>query len=339
MVMRVVASVLCGVIGLGLLFGGAMPARRSGATHPVVGVEADRVRSPVLWVRSDARNSGLAGSIAGVAGALAGPIVGEEVSAVSLDEAPELAWWRVRDESQFQLGLDLSELRARVPERFGDQRVNEALHALGLANARGLVLEIGGGAIGRAGEPRVMLTVSYRAWAADRSRSLRVSEESSFAGANRVVLSPRWEDWIERGIACHRALLQPLDRSPFDAARAAWERRHAQRQRQLLAALAGPIVVGGAGQDGCLAYALVGLGPRADAGLVMRTLAIVAGPLCSELAFDVETGVGRASVALLEGTAFGELEWSLVEFERKRWVLVTRAGEGEEIAGLLAGAP
>jgi hypothetical protein len=128
-------------------------------------------------------------------------------------------------------------------------------------------------------------------------------------------------------------MLDALDRSPFEARRGAWDRRHGSKLRQVIAALEGPIVFGQAGGEG---YALVRLGARADVEMVMRQLAIVVGPVCEGAAWDAEAGVGRGRIGVLAGTAYESVEWGVMELGGREWVVVTREGAGEMVRAALS---
>lgn len=315
----------------------AAPERQLG------GRERGEASPAALWVWSggeDPSNADFGGltpeSIGEVAAALASSVVAG-VDARLLGEPPTIQWWSAAqagapgEDACFAVGLDLNELRSSDPERFADQRVNEALHALGVANARGVVLEVGP-AVGEQNTARrvtAQLVVSYRSWEPEASVRVPLSITSSLSGPDRVVIQARFGAWIEAAVAAHRALLEPLRRSPFDAEVASWERRHGQKLRQVLGALEGPVVVGASGGDW---YAMVGIGTRADAPVVMRSLAMVLGPVCERVQFDAQTSNGRATIVALRGTALQDVEWRLVQWEGRRWVLVTEEGLADAVA-------
>jgi len=259
---------------------------------------------------------------------LAEAIVGE-IDVETPEAAPELSWWNVADADgscRAVLGWNLNELRSRHPDRFADQRINEALHELGLANARGVMFEVG---------ERVEMVVSYRSWAVDRAERVVLSPSAGVAAAAGVgvAIQPQWSAWVEACLACHRALLEPLDRSPFDARLGSWDRRNGQKLRSVFRALEGPIVVGQSGGDW---FVMVRLGARADEAMVMRLLGVVIEPVCDEIAFDAPTGGGRARVNALADTGYNRVEWRVVQRERRRWLVVTREGAGVDVARALA---
>jgi hypothetical protein len=270
--------------------------------------------------------------------ALVSALLGEPVDSAVLEAAPELGWWGSGDAATdgVRFGLDLNALRAGRPELFEDQRLNQALWELGLANARGVVLECDLFDAGGRNGGTAQLVLSYRDWDADGAETLRLSPGRAPAigpaGSPRVAITPAWQEWIDSFIAAHRAMLDPLQRSPFDAELHSWKRRHEQKLRQVTASLEGPIVLGAIGDEG---YALIGVGGRADAGMLQRNLGIVLGPL-GGASFDPRGGVGRVRVGVLAGTEFERLEWRIVEAGQRRWMLVTREGIGDAVAAGLS---
>ena len=176
------------------------------------------------------------------------------------------------------------------------------------------------------------LFVSYRDWESNRSEEIVLSVDHAVAGGGRVAIRPRWGDWIDAVVACHRSLLDPLARSPFDATLASWQRRHEQKLRQVTASLDGPVILGAQGGE---AFALIGLGPRADAALVTRNLVTVLDPI-GDARLQAAGQEGHVTIDALAGTEFSAVEWRTIVLGRKSWMLVTRAGEGESVAAALS---
>lgn len=301
-----------GALACAAVFGGA---GESGATRTVAMPVARQAAGAVVWVwRTEAQANDGDAALLAVVERLVECVTGD-VEAARLAEAPEIAWWDAgaRDESvRLVVGIDLNTLRAAHAERFADQRLNDALHELGVANARGVVIEVG---------ERVEMVLSYRAWGVDEAERVVLSPSGAAAGqlASGAAIRPEWMAWIQAGIACQRAMLEPIARSPFDARRASWERRHGQKLRQVASAMEGPIVFGEENGDACV---MVRLGARADEATVLRLLGVVIEPVCDEIVMEADSG--RARIRVLAGTEFERVRWRVVERERRRWIVVTR---------------
>jgi hypothetical protein len=292
--------------------------------------------TPVLWVHADLGREDVAHRAGPVVGALVSALLGQEMDATVVERAPDLGWWSLEDAATdgVRIGLDLNALRAGRPELFDDQRLNQALLELGLANARGVVLECDlFDAVGRNGGT-AQLAVSYRDWDSGAAEAIGLSpgRAPAVAGSGRIAITPAWQEWIDSAIAARRAMLDPLRRSPFDAELESWQRRHEQKLRQVTASLDGPILIGAIGEE---AYGLIGVGPRADMGTLQRNLGIVLAPL-GVASFDPRSSLGRVRVDALAGTELESLGLRVIEMGGKRWVLVTREGAGDTVADALS---
>lgn len=342
---------------LAALFGGAVLALDGGAVAPRHDAEIDNsardgvllsdadaqalLDRPVIWVSSseDAASAQAALVLGEIGAAVLHPLLGDRrATALSAGRGPE--WWAGRRAAPGEgpravLGVDLNVLRASDPGGFADQRLNEALHALGLANARGLVLEVAwGGAGSGGGSGRAELTVSYRSWSPQRGSAWVSSIDHDAAQDGRVAVRARWSDWIESISACERALLDHMARPRYDAERSSWDRRHGRQLRAVLAGMEGPILAGWE-PDGAGAFMMVGLARRADESMVAPALAAVLETLCERSEYDDHRGRGIARVRALVGTVIETLEWSVVDHAGRRWILASRPGAHESLREIL----
>lgn len=295
--------------------------------------EAIEAHRPVLTVMGTGALEGACDVVGSIASRLLDPLLGADGEAARPAAPPTFDWWTpeadVPGASRLVVGLDLNALRRQSPDRFADQRLNQALLELGLANARGVVVEVVAGPEDAAGDPmRAWLTVSYRDWDATRGQRVALWVAHPEAGANRLALRAHWGAWIDSLVACHRALLDPLDRSPFDAAHDSWRRRHEQKVRQVIASIDGPVLLGAGDAH---PYALLGLGGRADHALTMRNLGTILTVL-GAAQYDPRSGVGRATIDALEGTGLGTLECRIVRRGTRDWILVAPEGAGDALA-------
>ena len=238
---------------LAALLGGAVLALDGGAVAPRHDAEIDNcardgvllsdadaqalLDRPVIWVASseDAASAQAALVLGEIGAAVLHPLLGDRrATALSVARGPE--WWAGRHAAPGEgpravLGVDLNVLRASNPGGFTDQRLNEALHALGLANARGLVLEVAwGGAGSGGGSGRAELTVSYRSWSPQRGSAWVASIDH---GGSRPRVAVRALVGLDRVNLRVRAVRPTVARPRYDAERSSWERHGSSSARCL----------------------------------------------------------------------------------------------------------
>ena len=297
----------------------------------VAGVPEDHQRrahqplpdGPALW-RTEASRPGGASSpdTIGIDAWFVAGALGFDLESERLDRAPP-GLSAGRGEAVSRVGLDLNAVRRLHPEAFLDQRLNQALRLVGLANARELVLTTR-----RMDNDRPLtleLDVSYRneppgTWS---RLTLSMPGPRMPEAAEEVWVQPRWSAWLEAALAYRRALVRPEERGEFDESMRRWNASDRSRVRSLLDSLSGPIIFEEV--DGTPTVR-VGITTGRDGGVVARGIAEAIGALCESVEFEEQAARGRATLAGVGEDAGPGVEWMPIEHRGRAWILVTPQG-------------
>ncbi|MEZ6234131.1 MAG: hypothetical protein R3B68_08070 [Phycisphaerales bacterium] len=272
-----------------------------------------------------------AAAVGDLAAWLVGTSLGFGVETEALDRPPAgLA--PGRGEAVARLGLDLNAVRRGHPEAFLDQRLNQALRLVGLANARELVLTTR-----RMDDDRPLtleLDVSYRDEPPGTWTRLTLSMPGPRLpdAADEVWVQPRWNAWLEAALAYRRALVPAEERNEFDAAMRRWNASDRSRVRSLLDSLSGPIILEDV--DGTPTVR-VGITTGRNAGTVARGIAEAIGALCASVEFEDGVSRGRGTLAGVGDEAGPSVEWAPIEHRGRAWILIAPEGRLDAVrAGL-----
>ncbi|MCA9288476.1 MAG: hypothetical protein KDA05_07820 [Phycisphaerales bacterium] len=327
--MRVLIAI--GVAGLLLGCGVAAIATTPGERA----LAQPRGSGAAIWVVDSGETGGSSPSnaVGDAAAWFVGTALGVNVESARLDRAPpRLA--AGRGEALSRIGLDLNAVRRGHPEAFLDQRLNEALHLVGLANARELVLTAR-----RADDDRPLmleLDLSYRdeppgAWT---RLTLSMPGPRLADAADEVWVQPRWNAWLEAALAYRRALVPAEQRGELDAAMRRWNASDRSRVRLLLDSLSGPIIFE---EVEGTPTVRIGITTGRDADAVARGIAEAVGPICEPVEFSDAAGRGRAVLASVGDHTGPSIEWMAIEHRGRTWVLVAPQGRIEAVRGGLGG--